>query len=50
MEQFEVLEMEHIFDKCICLSDLPEVPEEVDPRVFKVVVETANYRVEIEIG
>jgi hypothetical protein len=50
MDQFEVLEMEQVFDKCFCLADLPEVSEEVDPQVFKLVVETTNYRVEIEIG
>ena len=50
MEQFEVLEMEQEFEECICLADLPEVQEEVDPQVFRLVVETTNYRVEIEIG
>jgi hypothetical protein len=50
MEQINVLEMDQEFDEFYCLPVSPEVQEQEAPQVFKLVVETANYRVEIEIG
>ena len=58
MEQINGLQINQKFDRLLCLPERKRQPdaqhlpeqENVDQDVFKLVVETTNYRVEIEIG
>ena len=50
MEQMDVIEMDPIIEELYCLSDLPVAQEQEDEQVFTLVIETDNYRIEIEIG
>ena len=50
MEQGDVLEVETKLGELFCLPELSETRDREDTQVFRLVVETANYRIEIEIG
>ncbi|MBN2044635.1 MAG: hypothetical protein JW757_06425 [Anaerolineales bacterium] len=49
MDQLEILEMQQEFKDQFCLACLPD-DKTAGPEVLRLVIETSNYRVEIEIG
>jgi hypothetical protein len=52
MEQIENLTIDRDYEKIFCLPDPQPLPvrEPAAPEPFLLVVETSNYRIEIEIG
>jgi hypothetical protein len=50
MEQIEILAIEPEGKVLYCLPELSVSQDQDDPQVFRLVIETTNYRIEIEIG